>query len=94
MLTHQNKRDYEIDIEELESVDDIIVHILKKGPRPDLGGLSKREYLYVALASNSRALLEAAQITMLQAFQLIGPTAREHMFKKWSYVPHYDFILT
>lgn len=93
-LTRQNKNLRELDPDEFWSVDDIVEYIVKETKRPDLGGLDFREYVYVALASNSKKLMMNTQLTMVQAFECIGPEAREHMLKRWKHYRKSEFTLT
>jgi len=93
-LTHANRHLQELDPDEFWSVDDIVEYISKEGKRPDLGGLHFREYVYVALASNSQELLTNTRLTMVKAFGCIGPEARERMLKRWIQYRRCDFRTT
>ena len=73
------------ELEHLASLDDVVVRIADTKVRPDLGVLSSSELLYVALASNSKKLLDQSGHTMVQAFERLGPAWREHLLSKWQF---------
>jgi len=73
------------ELEHLASLDDVVVRIADTKVRPDLGVLSSSELLYVALASNSKKLLDQSGHTMVQAFERLGPSWREHLLGKWQF---------
>ena len=74
-----------IDEQHMANLDDLVVRTVKQVNAPDLGSLSESELLYVALASNSKMMLNKAGYTMLQAFDRIGPEWRDHLHAKWVY---------
>ncbi len=81
----RKKIDMNFDDQHMANLDDLVVRTVEQSNVPDLGTLSDSELLYVALASNSKMLLNKAGYTMLQAFDRIGPAWRDHLHAKWVY---------
>lgn len=73
------------DDQHMANLDNLVVRIIEQSNVPDLGTLSDSELLYVALASNSKMLLNKTGYTMVQAFDRIGPEWRDHLLAKWQY---------
>lgn len=73
------------EFDHLASLDDIVVRIADTSAKPSLGFLSTGELLYVALASNSKKLLDESGYTMVQAFERLGPVWCNHLLEKWQY---------
>lgn len=73
------------DLDHMASLDEIVVRISDTSVQPNLGFLSTGELLYVALASNSKKLLNESGYTMVQAIDRLGPVWREHLLEKWQY---------
>lgn len=81
----RKKIDMNFDDQHLANLDDLVVRTVEQSNLPDLGTLSDSELLYVALASNSKMLLNKNGYTMVQAFDRIGPQWRDHLLAKWQY---------
>ncbi|MDU4254408.1 hypothetical protein [Pseudomonas sp.] len=70
--------------DQLDHLDKLAVQVAK-GDLDCVGGLSRGEYLYVALAANSSALLAQSNDTIAEAIARLGDEWTYQLVERWRY---------